>query len=452
MGRKNKLEKRQILALLVLLGLFVSACGKPYRPSSTDPMSGYEAPPEYRENRTQDPTYKPNPEYDNFDVETQRRNSPSNEPRPQRPVEIPIYEQSEGEAPFTPAPPDQLNHPPAETPIPEPKTAEPIDPSKFAPPPAETPAPAVRPPTVTPPAITPPAATPPTSPPTSKPNPRTPPPVVKIPAPPVATPPSITAPKLNPKLPAERPPGTNTNSRYAETLDLPATAKVQAVGEYFQGSLKNAVNLEEEKKISDEGSCFFLSPNFKSVHYTTDNMKKVLDYTCFKIAEKFKQTFIVNTLSQRGGGPIINQRTNKPAHSSHQNGLDGDITLLRFNDQIPGNLVSGNRVSPNFDVAKNYQLIQILVSTNEIFKILVNIEIKRELCEYSRRLGLPRDPLQTKIVVEDEHYNHMHIRLRCPKGSENLGRDKCEPQLDFLKTTNCADYPYNVRRTLLKIF
>jgi len=384
------INKRQFWALLILLGLIVAACGKPYQPrTSTDPMTGYEAEEGYDVDPKSDPTYAPNPEFDNFKTTRERiGNGPSpskstTKSKP-RPVELPIYEQDTPQAaPMTPASPDQQERM-------ERAMAPQVDPSKFG--------------NAAPPAVQAPQGGQ----------------MSKAPGSPSP------APSHGPSLPTMKPvpshkvdgsserenentahntaSGKNTGDKAEISPDELSTPILQPIRIYYNGRLKNA------NYLSSEGVGYVASSYFRTVHYTTHQTEKVIEYAAMKMNEKFGLTLLINTLSKRGGGYIA-------GHGSHQNGLDADITFIRVNDNDPSDLVVNGVVSKNFDIAKNYELIRTLVSTNTVSVIFVNDKIKRKLCEYSSRLGRPNEPLQTKIGREEGHTNHLHMRLYCPPGT-----------------------------------
>jgi murein endopeptidase len=200
-----------------------------------------------------------------------------------------------------------------------------------------------------------------------------------------------------------------------ETLD-------RAIGFYSKGRLANGLHLPEF------GEGFMATTGLRSSQYSTSNMQKVIGYTARHMLKEHGKIIKVATLSPKKGGHIA-------GHVSHQNGLDADILLLRKDIRNPGALSNSTTVSKNFDALLNYELIKILVSTNQIRTIFVSGGVKRALCNYSKSKGLTLDPLQTKIAVETGHPNHMHVRLICPQGSP-----QCQDQDTLVKASLCPDF------------
>src|SRR5687768_4812754 len=81
-----------LVLLIVLLTGFASCA--PYKPASRDPMTGFQAAPGERPNPEEEPTYKPNPDFDSFVPSEPSKNPP---PPEERPAELPIIEQEEVE-------------------------------------------------------------------------------------------------------------------------------------------------------------------------------------------------------------------------------------------------------------------------------------------------------------------------------------------------------------------
>ncbi|PKH24458.1 penicillin-insensitive murein endopeptidase [Enterobacterales bacterium CwR94] len=111
-------------------------------------------------------------------------------------------------------------------------------------------------------------------------------------------------------------------------------------------------------------------------------------------------------------------------HASHQTGLDVDIwlqlpktrwTAQRLLKPQPLDLVTadGKGVRQQHWQPEIPALIKLAAKDNDVTRIFVNPAIKQQLC---RDAGADRDWLR-KVRPWFQHRAHMHVRLRCPVGS-----------------------------------
>lgn len=134
---------------------------------------------------------------------------------------------------------------------------------------------------------------------------------------------------------------------------------------------------------------------------------------------------LVGDLSQPRGGPMLT------GHASHQLGLDADIWLTPMPNRrfTAGERETTSAISvlkaksvvtdPSIWTEAHGRLIMRAAGYPEVQRILVHPGIKKILCESwtGDRSNL------NKIRPYYGHHYHMHIRLRCPKGSPS-----CKPQ------------------------
>jgi penicillin-insensitive murein endopeptidase len=132
---------------------------------------------------------------------------------------------------------------------------------------------------------------------------------------------------------------------------------------------------------------------------------------------------LVGDLTQPRGGPMTS------GHASHQVGLDADIWLTPMPDRrlswkeretISAVSMLKDTLSVNEKVftPNVVALIKRAAEYDEVERIGVNPAIKLALC---RAAGGDK-PWLGKIQGWRGHHYHMHIRLKCPPGSENCRR------------------------------
>lgn len=128
---------------------------------------------------------------------------------------------------------------------------------------------------------------------------------------------------------------------------------------------------------------------------------------------------LVGDLAQPRGGPMLT------GHASHQIGLDADIWLTPMPDRrlsweerertaAVSMLADQLSVNPKVFTPAHVRMIKRAASYPEVDRIGVNPAIKLALC---RAEGGDQPWLQ-KIQSWPGHHYHMHIRIKCPEGSE----------------------------------
>lgn len=134
---------------------------------------------------------------------------------------------------------------------------------------------------------------------------------------------------------------------------------------------------------------------------------------------------IIGALSKRGGGRF------RP-HRSHQSGRDVDIRLPK---KRGADLKSD---SPNdIDWEMSWKMIDAFIDTGEAQYIFLDYSRQKRLYDAARRLGVPRDELETAIqyprsrktnngIVRhaEGHLIHVHVRIACPDGQARCDMDR----------------------------
>lgn len=110
-------------------------------------------------------------------------------------------------------------------------------------------------------------------------------------------------------------------------------------------------------------------------------------------------------------------------HASHQTGLDVDIWLdLNPKPRVPASarehievpslvLRDGSAIDPARFTERHLRLIRLAAETPGVDRVLVNHNIKRELCR--THAG---EPWLRFVRPWRGHDEHIHLRIRCPIG------------------------------------
>ena len=143
---------------------------------------------------------------------------------------------------------------------------------------------------------------------------------------------------------------------------------------------------------------------------------------------------IVEDISYPRGGPFLN------GHSSHQIGLDVDISLMSVQTQ-PTSIQRENWVSPSYvqnrkTLMSNWgteqiQLTILAASATEVNRIFVAPAIKKYFCD-----TVPGAPWLYKLRSWWGHDDHLHVRLNCPTDSPDC---KAQTPLDSQNNSCGAD-------------
>jgi len=130
----------------------------------------------------------------------------------------------------------------------------------------------------------------------------------------------------------------------------------------------------------------------------------------------------VEDISAKNGGDI-------DPHGSHENGQDVDLEFFKA-DGVEHNpsakhqyyadpMVINGKLSPNFDVERNWELMKALHRHGNVQKIFVDQVLKNELCKYAKSKNDYAKNIQVlrSLRHEKNHEDHMHVRIRCPKNA-----------------------------------
>ncbi|MGK5088278.1 penicillin-insensitive murein endopeptidase [Bdellovibrionota bacterium FG-2] len=191
----------------------------------------------------------------------------------------------------------------------------------------------------------------------------------------------------------------------------------QAIGYYSKGTLSAPSDLPLQGKGFIE-----LFPG-RNRYYGAQALVDLIVGTAGKMAELYPglERLQIADLSASHGGKIN-------PHNSHQNGLDFDAVYYRVDhlEQDPSHtegleeiFVKEGRISPNFDITRNWALMKAFASSGRVERVFVDGVIKQTLCNEAQRLGEFQQQEATLRILRplEQHDNHLHLRIRCPEGN-----------------------------------
>jgi len=205
----------------------------------------------------------------------------------------------------------------------------------------------------------------------------------------------------------------------------------QAYGIYWDGKLTHP------SQLPLDGTGFLKIMRLRNRAYATDILTKVIAAVGKNMIAKFpsSERLQVADIAQFGGGQV-------GGHRSHQNGLDADIVYLRKNlqEQEPHvngfqeSFVKNGKITANFDVARNWHLMNELVATKRVGRIFVDAAIKKAFCSYITQLGVTPERTETlrRMGLVSLHDDHLHLRLKCPSTSTH-----CKLQVEPSTGSGC---------------
>lgn len=187
------------------------------------------------------------------------------------------------------------------------------------------------------------------------------------------------------------------------------------VGYYSNGTMRNGVELPVA------GPGFMKLFTHRKRAWGTKEMISLITNSSGEMFRRYPNfdRLQVGDISQEGGGPVTD------LHSSHQNGLDVDLTYYRKNrieqpvshtNGFSENMVVRGRLSKNFDGPRNWEFFKALHAAGDVQRIFVDPAIKTEMCRLARRENeLYRfEEVLRSLRPYPNHGDHMHVRLRCP--------------------------------------
>ncbi len=220
--------------------------------------------------------------------------------------------------------------------------------------------------------------------------------------------------------------GSDKDSNISDT-SLP-----QAVGFYAEGKLINDYFFPDEA----EGVIKVFRGRKRS--FMTNYLANVIAFGAATVAKAFPggERLQVGDTSKKGGGQLS-------LHASHQNGLDADIRYysVNHNELNPDGFggfteiyVKNGKVTANFDVERNFELMKTFVSSGTVNRIFMDAAIKEKFCKSLDTHHLTALEIESlrRMRPLTNHQDHMHLRVKCPKTSPD-----CVTQVEPPSGTGC---------------
>ncbi len=221
----------------------------------------------------------------------------------------------------------------------------------------------------------------------------------------------------------------------SEVVTSGSGSDAQAVGFYSKGSLLNAALLPPQS----EAHSVLFRPRNRS--WGTHELLELLNTVSMAMRKEFPsgERVQIGDIAQREGGPAV-------GHASHQNGLDVDLAYLRVDrresdpmktDGFDESFVVKGRVTSNFDVERNWRLLQLFDTNGRINRMFVDPAIKKAFCKRAKARGddsRETEQLLRRLRPWPLHDNHVHVRIECPAFSP-----KCESQAPPPEGSGCQE-------------
>ncbi|PVZ85539.1 penicillin-insensitive murein endopeptidase [Serratia sp. S1B] len=206
-----------------------------------------------------------------------------------------------------------------------------------------------------------------------------------------------------------------------QKIEHPVSGTPQAIGEFSNGCIIGAqslpVNSADYQVMRTDQRRYFGHPDLVAF----------IQRLSHQANQKTLGTVLIGDMAMPAGGRFSS------GHASHQSGLDVDIWLQlprqRWSAQQllkpqPIDLVAadGKQVIDRLWQPQIESLIKLAAQDSEVTRIFVNPAIKLRLCQDA---GADRSWLH-KVRPWFAHRAHMHVRLRCPAGSQEC-QDQAPP-------------------------
>lgn len=198
-------------------------------------------------------------------------------------------------------------------------------------------------------------------------------------------------------------------------VKTPTSGPARIYGGYNAGCISGAAQLPVI------GSGFQVVHTSKNRFYGHPNLSYYIQDLGYRMKNATGLSIAIEDLSFARGGPFLK------GHSSHQVGLDADISLQVISGKLSESQSEAwlsayyveNRkyLKPNW---RNEQatLVALAADSPYVDRIFIAPAIKKYFCDTN-----PRAPGLYKLRPWWGHEDHLHVRLKCPADSPN-----CRPQ------------------------
>ncbi|MCK9462293.1 MAG: penicillin-insensitive murein endopeptidase [Proteobacteria bacterium] len=212
----------------------------------------------------------------------------------------------------------------------------------------------------------------------------------------------------------------------------PAPPRSASIGAPMDGSLAGGAVLPKR----GAGFQVMQKTLARRARFGTDELVRLVEEAAASVRRKDRGALLaVADLSQRRGGTLEH-------HGSHQSGRDVDFAFYMRDatgaPAVPADFVAFDRngfsVDPpmafRFDAARNWALVAALLSSKraEVQWIFVSEHLKRILLLHADASGaapmlVARARRALRQPGAKSHWDHFHVRIRCPADSGESCRD-----------------------------
>jgi penicillin-insensitive murein endopeptidase len=207
-------------------------------------------------------------------------------------------------------------------------------------------------------------------------------------------------------------------------IDLPLDQDTQSIGRSGSGRLENAFQTPQDHEYMRH------TYNAKNgYNYATIEMAKALMMTGCLLKNKYGVKLGYGHLSLEKGGKF-------PPHQTHQSGRSADVYFVKktamgyekegawYGVTRDTQLCEQQQVSPEFDLAANYDLIKTFTTVQPVERIYVDCNLREALKGFADQ-NFPGEweslGFNTKVVHALHHHHHFHITMACPPGDTQCG-------------------------------
>ncbi len=195
----------------------------------------------------------------------------------------------------------------------------------------------------------------------------------------------------------------------------------ESIGRASSGRLVGGVNLDCDG--DDRGSGWVVLARRVNTYGTPETIHNIQQagkaYRSYFRSRKQKYPpLAIGDLSRRDGGPL-------PPHLSHQSGRDVDVGVINVGNRTPGAFI--HTTPKTMDTLKTWVMLKSFLDTGEVQYIFMARSLAGEIKTYVSRIYAKDQRkrrhylkfFDTHVISGDgEHYSHVHIRFKCPKGDK----------------------------------
>ncbi|MCG9728380.1 penicillin-insensitive murein endopeptidase [Shewanella sp. Isolate13] len=198
-----------------------------------------------------------------------------------------------------------------------------------------------------------------------------------------------------------------------EAADTPYASQASAIGSYANGCLKGA------EALPLNGNGYQVIRPQRQRYYGHPELIEFIEQYSSSLNRLGADDILIADMSMPRGGNFTQ------GHSSHQTGLDVDVWFQRASKPLTtAELAQPLAIDPvdkkQFTLDTQLwstlqtQMVKLAAEDSRVARIFVSPVIKQHLCD----LELDNDGWLKKVRPWWGHTYHMHVRLRCPEGSE----------------------------------